>query len=86
MREAYAGFEEVLDAQHPYTLTALGGLAAVLTGLERYDEAEALALDSHQRCVARYGVEHAETQAAVSLLRTIYERTGRSEQAEKLAK
>jgi serine/threonine protein kinase/tetratricopeptide (TPR) repeat protein len=81
MREALDGFREVVGESHPYTLETLGGLASALVGLEKFEEAEALALENHRLRGERFGADHALTAEAADVLVEIYEETGRPEEA-----
>jgi hypothetical protein len=52
-----------------------------LVGLERFEEAEALALDNHRLRGERFGADHSLTAEAADVLVEIYEKTGRPDEA-----
>ena len=79
IRDALDKFEDVMGADHPYTLEALDGLTRNLIEQERFEEAEPVALDNLAGRKARFGADHARTAGAAALVAEIQERLGRPE-------
>jgi eukaryotic-like serine/threonine-protein kinase len=63
------------------TATTESLLGAALTSLARYDEAEGLLLDAKRTLKDVPGAQSREASATIARLRTLYEATGRPEQA-----
>lgn len=73
-RMALDGRLDALGADHPKTMTSMGRVADTLIELERWEEAEAMALESERARRTRYGVAHRRTIASMRTLVRLYER------------
>ncbi|WFE65712.1 FxSxx-COOH system tetratricopeptide repeat protein [Micromonospora sp. WMMD714] len=60
--------EELIGANHPYTLMTAGGYAADLRALGRYEDALERDVRSHSACVEVFGEDHHRTLNAVNNL------------------
>ena len=89
LRQALAGFEEVLGKTHPYVVTTLGNLGAALSagarsandpGIEaqRYAEAEALYRRAIEVSAAAFGPEHPAVARSFHNLGETLRREGRA--------
>ena len=83
-RRAWKGYEEMLTAEHPYTLTRLRNLGSVLMGQGKYEEVEAMnwqVLELRQKVLGR---EHPDTLISLNNLGLVLLRQGQYEAAEAL--
>lgn len=81
LRFAMALRRENFPEEHRLISELKSELAAALTGLAQYDEAESLLLDAYSRFLDGRGLEDRRTQRAARRLVTLYELTGNPEAA-----
>lgn len=75
-QSALEGRIKALGPDHPKTLTSMGRVTNTLIELERWTEAEPIALENERARRARYGAQHRRTILAIENLVTLYERWG----------
>ena len=83
LHEAVEIRRQRLGATRPETQVSLQFLIGMLTKLERYEEAEPLALDLHEVCLEAFGPRGTDTRRAKRLLVDLYRAMGRDEEAAK---
>jgi hypothetical protein len=82
-REGLAGYERALPPADDRTTYAKALLGTCLVRLERYDEAEPLLLDRYATVRQSYAADHQYTQSALRDLIALYERWGRTDEADR---
>jgi serine/threonine protein kinase/tetratricopeptide (TPR) repeat protein len=75
---------ERLGEEHPETLYSMGNVAVVYHRQDRYDEAEALCVETLELSRRVLGEEHPQTLDAMNLLGHVYMKQGRHDEAEQL--
>lgn len=84
VRQAYNTRSGFLPEGHTLLINGLSLLGGCLTKAGQYEEAEPLILEAHQQLLETLGPDHAMTQRAQNRLRSLYEATGRMEEASQL--
>ena len=82
-RLCLAVLEEALPADHDVLAGLRGKFGALLTTMQRFEEAETVLLDSHEKLRARFSPEDRNVAAAARRLVQLYEAWNRPEQAER---
>jgi non-specific serine/threonine protein kinase/serine/threonine-protein kinase len=80
-REALRGRREALGDDNHNTLASLYELAVTLVELKKFQQAEPLAVEFHERIGDKFGPTHAQTDKARALLAGLYDGWGRPEEA-----
>ncbi|MFB4305864.1 FxSxx-COOH system tetratricopeptide repeat protein [Actinomadura sp. GTD37] len=83
--DAYAMAQEVLGAEHNWTLRTGKDLSVALRMHGEYEEAEELAMQVQDRCVRLYGTDSPDTLAAAISLSNLWRTLGRLDEATGLA-
>lgn len=81
LEKAVQGARKALPEKHQTTGVILRKYGSCLTGLRRYQEAEAALLEGHDILLAAVGEGHIQTRLAVRNLVTLYEAWGKPDRA-----
>lgn len=84
LRDALAARRELLGPDHADTLRSAGALASLLSRLGRYDEALALATDTHDRFIRLRGPDDQDRLSASVTLAGVHRRMDNLTEAERL--
>ena len=83
-RRALAGFEDLLDVDHPYTLTVAKNLGSLLQDQGKLEEAEPLYRRALAGCERVLGVDHPDTLSSVNSLALLLYSQGKLDEVEPL--
>jgi serine/threonine-protein kinase len=80
-RECIPMLAESLPDDHDILAGFRSRFGSLLALQRRFEEAEPLLLDSHEKFVARFGAEHRDTKASAQRVADLYDQWGKPEQA-----